>query len=179
MIYIIGVDHKIQHGGYGQANEAQRLLFYKYLEETVKKLDIRIIAEESNEEVLSMAMVKNCVARDISNKFKIQHIFCEPTKCERRELGIPNENKICELLGIDILRLSREDKGKIKEKYEEYFPIREKFWFEQISNYRRQKILMIIGSGHTSSFPEILRKNDCDYKIVNVNWCYEMRSVLN
>ena len=126
-----------------------------------------------------MAIVKNCVARDISNKLNIKHIFCEPTKSDRRELGILNENKICELLGIDILSLNKEDEDRLKEKHKEYSPIREKFWFEQFFEFRNQKILMIIGAGHTSSFSEILKNNGCDYKIVNENWCYEMRSVLN
>lgn len=179
MIYIIGVDHKIQNDGPYQANEAQLLLFSTYLEKMIKKFNIEVIVEESNEDVLSISMAKNCIARNIANKLKLKHVFCEPTMRERRELGVPKEPEICDMLGLNSIALNKEDIKKLNEKKKDYFPIRENFWFEQIVDFRDKKMLMIIGAEHTNSFPKILEKYNCDYKILNKNWCFENEDILN
>lgn len=179
MIYIIGVDHKIQSDGIGQANEQQCSLFSLYLEEIIKIFNIDIIVEESNEDALNMSMAKNCVARNIADKLKLKHIFCEPTMRERRELGIPKESEICDMLDLNSIFLSREDIKKLDEKKKDYFPVRENFWFEQIVDFRDKDMLMIIGAEHTNSFPKVLEKYNCDYKILNNNWCLENEERLN
>lgn len=178
MIYIIGVDHKIQNDGLGQANEVQLSLFSAYLEETIKNLNIEIVVEESNEDALSRSMDKNCVARNVAHKFKLNHIFCEPTMRERRKLNIPKDREICDMLGLGIA-LSKEDVKKLDEKKKDYFPARENFWFEQIVDFRDKEMLMIIGAEHTNSFPKILEKHNCNYKIINKNWCFENETILN
>lgn len=173
MICIIGVNHKIQHDGFGSANKSQRLLFSSYLEKIINTLNIEIVVEEFNKDSINKSGAKNCVVRNVAYKFKLKHIFCEPSIQERCKLGILSSREMCDELGIKSVGLNQGDVARLDEKMKEYFFIREKYWFEKIVDFKDQKILMVIGATHITSFIQLLETNHCDYKILNKNWCFE------
>lgn len=178
MIYLIGVDHRIQHDGHGSANDDQRSLFSAYIEEEVLRLKIKVLAEEFSDYAVRSSVASNSTVREISYRLGLQHIFCDPDLKERDALAIPREKEMLEVLGINSLKRTKDDDLKLKKEKEKYFPAREEFWFERISEVIDQNILIIIGAEHVNTFPWVLEKYGCEYEILNNNWCFENRSKL-
>lgn len=178
MIYLIGVDHRIQHDGHGSANNDQRLLFSSYLEQEIARLNIQVLAEEFSDYAVRYSVASNSIVRELSYRLGLQHIFCDPDLKERDALDIPREKEMLQTLGINSLRRTDEDDLKLKKEKEKYFSIREEFWFERITEVVGKNVLMIIGAEHINTFPLVLEKYGCEYQILNRNWCFDNRSNL-
>lgn len=83
MIYLLGVDHQVQH----QRNTPTSTVFDFYLSKKVKELNITFIAEEWSEDSSRISNVETTIAQDIANRCKIKHAYCDPREDERKEIG--------------------------------------------------------------------------------------------
>lgn len=83
MIYLLGVDHQVQH----QKNTQISMVFGFYLSRKVKELDIKFIGEEWFLDLLKENGVNTTVSQDVAKKFNIEHRFCDPDRNERKEIG--------------------------------------------------------------------------------------------
>ncbi len=173
MIYLVGVDHRIQHDGIESANLNQRKKFIDYLVSTFKELNISIVAEEFNEDSLEYSYAKNSTAKLAVQKNDIKHIYCDPNIKERKEIKIPSEDKICKDLGIKFIRNNSEDEARIIQEKRKYYIIRENFWLDKLSDSLHKEILIIIGTDHIKSFKKLLNSKNIPCTILNNNWCFE------
>ena len=83
MIYLLGIDHQVQH----QKNTQISMVFAFYLSKKVKELDIKFIAEEWFVDLLKENGVIATVPQGIANKYNIEHRFCDPDRMERQGIG--------------------------------------------------------------------------------------------
>ncbi|HSE34924.1 MAG TPA: hypothetical protein VLB83_02255 [Candidatus Paceibacterota bacterium] len=173
MIFIVGIDHKIQHDGRGSASPENRKLFASYISEQVTSLDINILVEEMNEEALQMSFAKNCVVRNVAASFGLPHIFCEPGRQDRKSLGVPSASEIAEKAGVKFYAQGSAEQKLISDEEKKYFSIRENFWLDEIREFLGKTILIVVGAAHTETFPLLLKAENIEYETLSANWCLE------
>lgn len=157
MIYLIGINHNLQHNGNGSANlYSLRNKFSAFLNEKIQEYGITLLAEEFNEEALKINAAIDTVAQHITDKLKIEHIFCDPNTEERQNIGIPSRAEIKSALSIKGLVVSLEDDNRIKEEQRKYHPIREMYWFGKIEKYLHENLIFVCGADHLKGFEALL-----------------------
>lgn len=172
MVYLIGVDHKVQY-----TNDYTDVLlvesFAQYLKGQAKRLKVTLIAEEFNQEAISKSKAKACTARDVAKKLGIEHRFCDPDCSEREAVGIPSRHKIREQLGLPPFvkdeQLEEQEK-RISEEEKKYWDKREQFWFHKIKDKLHERIIFICGDAHLESFRSLLNNGGYEVKILSKNW---------
>lgn len=145
MIFLVGIDHTLQHDNAEFSfpkKEAALPDFLAYLESTALKLKVTTIAEEFSEEALQINKVKYSTIQSVANKLELKHIFCDPTTEERQK------NKI-----------TKKDTDK-----------REEYWFECLRNVVNENILFICGEKHLESFSLKLQQKGILVEIVSREW---------
>jgi hypothetical protein len=179
MVFIIGVDHRFQHNGDNKdINNDLRLLkdeFYNYLIGKVNILNIKLIAEEYNDEVLNQKKkwfgATDSLGRLAALSMRIDHIFCDPNSEERRELGIPSGREIkINLFGTNREPRNNYEKKLIEEEKKKYWHIREKYWLEKIRNKMQEPIIFICGTHHSERFKSLIANNSYKAKIITRDW---------
>lgn len=88
MIYLLGVDHQVQHDRRLSVNSG----FEKYVVSFCEFHCIEVIAEEFSVEAKTLSKVDTSVAEDIGEKLGLVHCFCDPTTAERAALNITKES---------------------------------------------------------------------------------------
>lgn len=82
MIYLLGIDHQVQHHKQTQVS----MVFAFYLSKKIKELNIKLVGEEWFQDLLKENGVKTTVTQDVATKHKIDHRFCDPNRDERRDI---------------------------------------------------------------------------------------------
>lgn len=136
MIYLLGIDHQVQHRKAIQTSKA----FALYLSKQVTDLNIRFIGEEWSLDLLKENGVETTVSQDVANKYKIEHMFCDPNSEERKNIGY----------------LSKNDNH-----------LREKFWLERIKERIDVNIIFICGADHLGSFNKLLADSGFSSQILS------------
>ena len=134
MLYLIGVDHSVQHDGRaayaGSKFKRLRDEFPTFLDGVAREIGATVIAEESNENVLNKFEANKSVAYTVASQMNIKHVFCEPSNSEREQLGIKSTGN------------------------PDDFRKREDFWLKKLVTLKGEKILFILGADHVESFSE-------------------------
>jgi hypothetical protein len=135
MLYLIGVDHSVQHDGRTSYQDPEfdrlREAFPELLSQAARKTSAKIIAEENNTDVLKKFSATKSIASAVASEIGIEHLFCEPSIQERAQLGI-----------TDIAYPSDIEK-------------RENFWLEKLKKVKETPILFILGADHVGSFSKL------------------------
>ena len=134
MLYLIGVDHSVQHDGRTLYQDSEfkmlRDKFPTFLKRVARKVGATVIAEESSEEVLNKFQSKKSIPCTVASEMDIKHMFCDPSNAERKQLGIKSIGK------------------------PEDFEKREDFWLKKLVTLKGERILFILGADHVQSFLE-------------------------
>ena len=151
MLYLIGVDHQVQHNGRaakaGPELDQRRGHFEGFLREIIARTKATVIAEESHEDVLSQFGATQSIPKCLADQLGIIHMFCEPSREERKRLGITRLNNPAD------------------------FTVRESFWLERILNLRSADVVFVLGAIHIDSFAE--RARDVGFSIEIVEPYFE------
>lgn len=169
-IYLISTNHANQMIG---CKHGRSDIFFEYIKSLCNKHnDIDLLAEELSIEALEIWKpqgVTASVCKKISEKFSINHIFCDPNSDERKQLRIESDREILE-------RLRKEKYSHHKEteilnlESEKNHPKRERFWLDKILSTNFNSCLFIIGTKHHESFSLLLRESQINFEILNYNW---------
>ena len=147
MLYLIGVDHSVQHDGRAayEGPEFDRLRneFPAFLEKVARQIGATVIAEESNEDVLNKFAATNSVPSTVASELDITHMFCEPSITERQRFGIHNTGNSAD------------------------FVKREHFWLSKLSALKDDAILFVLGADHVHSFLELAQKHGFSVNVVD------------
>jgi hypothetical protein len=132
VLYLIGIDHSVQHDGcsayHGAEFENLRREFPEFLAQTVRETGAKMIAEECNEEVLLKFAATRSVAAVVASEMNLSHLFCEPSLAERAKLGITGTGNPSD------------------------FEKREEYWLKQLRAVDKTPIIFIMGADHVHSF---------------------------
>jgi hypothetical protein len=105
MIYLLGVDHQVQHAR--QISLAKR--FASYLSDNIEKLNIKFVGEEWSEDASKISNVKTTVPQDIAFKYNVQHRFCDPNEIDRKKIGWKSkqDDRLREMFWLDKIKDKR------------------------------------------------------------------------
>lgn len=140
MIYLIGVDHQVQHDGPTMIADRKKAIdeFSIFLQSKATMLRVTVFAEELNEDSLKGSRASKSIVREIAKQLGLKHLFCDPTRAQRKELGIDED--------IDL---------------------RENYWLSRLEDYRAEKnILFVCGSGHLETFRKKLSEKGYEVKVL-------------
>ncbi|MGB8993173.1 MAG: hypothetical protein WCD80_14055 [Desulfobaccales bacterium] len=163
MIYLIGVDHQLQHNGNNCAESQKRSAFVQYLVNKIKELNISLIAEEFNFEALGKSQGTNSSCKIAAQESGIEHRFCDPTTSERESIRIPSKNKIImDLFGKPKKILNHIENKQVNDEERMFFTLREKFWIDKIKDKNQENVIFICGKDHIVSFKSLVNKEGFD-----------------
>jgi hypothetical protein len=129
MVHLIGVgNHLFQHdaGTPVQLASPEREKFKKHVSVLIDKYDFALLAEEFSDEARRIAEASATMLQQFAKETGIEHRFCDPNSSEREERGIDDDDK------------------------------RERYWIEQIKDYKDREVLFVCAYDHFDSFAEKL-----------------------
>jgi hypothetical protein len=180
MIHIVGTCHKTQiltdlvrKKALGAAPPAKLAAFKKYLAQTARRLGAVAIAEEMSEDrILGYGHNAESVAQSVAHDLKIAHVYCEPDKNARRELGLRAGQEMTHHAS-DIAKRDRRDFEEVyRVEVRKQFRIREAFWASRLEPYRPQDnpILFVCGADHCKTFLKTLQQVRVDARVCCADW---------
>lgn len=141
MIYLIGVDHKVQtRENMNSVKEAEINKYLNHLEEQIKKYGINFIAEEFNAEQLQMRGMNKTTTKEIAEKLNISHRLCDPTSKE----------------------VSRENTN--------IHDLKEEHWLNKILDIKNSQAIFVCGGEHVDTFHAKLKIAGISVKILSKGW---------
>ncbi len=142
VVYLIGVDHRIQYtnNSCGPEWKSDIQTLENYLVSKVTEFGIELLAEEFSQECIEWNNASGCTVRDAAERCEKTHLFCDPTTSERASLGINTPD------------------------------MREKYWMEKIKGSEASSVLFVCGDDHLESFSEILKAQGIEAQIVSQGW---------
>jgi hypothetical protein len=191
MIYLLGVDHRVQHNRDLSLTKS----FVEYLETVAKELNILLLAEEFSAESVFSNNVPTSTVQDVAKKLDIEHKFCDLDTKERRKIGYPlNNDRSCHvtkkirdkifnqmlLKGKNPKRINFSIVGTEEQEYykrilkRKYRPTREKFWFFKIKKdlSSGKETVFICGFKHLKTFRLLLVQKG--FEVVILPWRFDL-----
>lgn len=145
MVFLVGVDHIIQHNGFSWPKKESAINeFSEYLESKVQELKVAVIAEEFSDETLRINNVPMSTAQMVAQRLGLKHVLCDPDSKERKARGISNDDE------------------------------RENIWIERLSDAIDETILFICGDSHLESFKDKLLSRGVATEIISRGWGTEL-----
>jgi hypothetical protein len=168
MLYLIGLAHRAQSRKSDLKQTEAQQAFEHTLRRIIKDVRPTCIAEEDSEEALCERH-ENSIARAVAYEYGIEHRFCDPTREQRHAIGYRDGQSLeIEIFMKDRVGLSNEEirlRGRAIE-IGRFFPIRERFWLDQLAECRDRDTVFICGDGHIESFGRLLESNGTQCTVV-------------
>jgi hypothetical protein len=161
MLHIIGLNHRAQARKPGAEFTEEQQTLAECLRHTIEGVRPAVIAEEDSEEALAKRG-KASIVKEIADEKKIEHRFCNPTEKQRKAIGYRDGQSLeLELFMNDAEGLTNDEIFCRARAIEigRYFPIRERFWLEQLDGCRDAHVVFVCGDLHVESFGRLLDSN--------------------
>lgn len=168
MLHIIGLDHRAQARKPGNQLTGAQQAFADCLRRTIEQVRPIFIAEEDNEE----ALAKRCkvsIAKEIADEEGIEHRFCDPNGEQRKAIACADGQTLeREMLTHDDPNLLYEETviKALAIEMGQYYPIRERFWYERLDGCRDRNAVFICGACHIDSFGRLLKSKGVPFEVV-------------
>ena len=169
-IILIGTRHTYQYGvgakwGKVPCTEAEEQAFREFVRSVVVKSGARGIGEELNREALAEVGKSVSVLQSVASELRLPHLFCEPSRAERAQLGVEQENDI--RIGVF---LSDGEESEVQERLRVQFRKREQDWLRRLLAFDHCPVLYVCGANHVPSFSELLREAGIACEVVDSDW---------
>ena len=171
MIYLLGTRHTIQTESKesGPKLSAKYERFKKYVADAACSNTVAAIAEETNYE-LEEQHGRKSIARLVAESMDppLQYLPCELNRDERRALGILTGDEVVHSIsqGVSVEAWTQHRDAELLK----YFPIREKFWIENLRRLSVQQVLFVCGPDHMRTFSCRLIENSIPCQIICFDW---------
>ncbi len=162
MIHLIGVDHfRAQRKKRGlELTEIQRQ-YQSLVESVIQSIHPDLLAEEDHPDYLAEDGAES-ILYAVAQSHGIKHTFIEADRATQKKLGYKDFGMIYELL---IPEGNPSEKAAIAHKLAHQFPIRERFWIQELGKSSADNILVICGDLHLHTFTTILIASGIPYSI--------------
>lgn len=159
----------------------------KFLNETVKNLDIKVVAEDTNREILRKK-IKESNAKSICGKLKVKYIPCDPLNKEKKLIGYNKEviSKFEDLRDTITTKESDEVNCEAeKEKIKPFLSIKELVWHRVLRNKLEGKkvdnILIVCDSWHTrmNTLATLLKNRGNNVNIIDNEWSKQPQNIFS
>ena len=169
-VHIVGTGHHYQLGagfafGGFQCTTEDQAAFLSMLRELVQREFLGAVAEELNQQALQEAGGSRSVPQALAAELGLPHLFCEPDRTERTQLGIRDENSI---------RISAFPKTLdatiVQRLAAESWRLWEEEWLKRLVRLNSSRTLFVCGANHVGPF--VARATDHGFQVVvsHANW---------
>ena len=141
MVFIVGVDHIVQHNGHMNPEKSRAIEeFELHLRDQVGSRAARLLAEEFSEEALHRSNATTSTVGDVSRRMGVDHLYCDPGSDQRIELGIETPHQ------------------------------RELYWLQLLRPYLDLPIIFVCGDDHVPTFSRLLSIEGVGVQTVSTGW---------
>lgn len=167
-VVVLGTNHNIQQG------KVNKDSFHSYIKELCVSEDIKVIAEEINDNATV------AVAKNVCDELSIDHIIIDPNPLDYDSLGVTPYHKIeyqvMTKYDLEIppsFENPTPDEASLefnKRIANEHNHPREMEWWRRIESNNCWPVLVICGSAHFCSFCNLLSENGVEVIRNSKNW---------
>lgn len=170
LLLVVGTGHHYQFGagvhfGDDCCTEECEVAFTKMLRELTVAHGIRLLAEELNQQALEEVDKNTSVVQAIAAELSIPHLFCDPDRQERYDLGIKTENDI---------RISAFPKTLPEDVVQtlcaESWRRRELEWLRRLDAVKSKVVLFVCGANHVPTFVPMALAQGIAIKVAHTAW---------
>lgn len=170
MLYIIGTSHHYQFGagvrfGRSYCTEADQSALAEMLRDLAVSFSAEVLAEELNQRALTEVEKTASVMQSVAAELAIPHLFCEPDRAERVNLGIRDENEIRISAFPDKL-----DEAVVQRLVVESWRRREKEWLRRLVVAKTKNVVFVCGADHIETFVPLAQEQGFECKVLHANW---------
>lgn len=173
MIYLIGVEHKVQSISVGAEETADQTKYRLCLEQAIQEYRPAVVAEEYSDDALRIsAFVKGGTqeffTRKITAATSVKHLLCDPDVETKYSMGYQGP----EGWEIQISQLqTRESPSEQKLlaaalEVVKDFPIRENYWLQELQDCLQEGVIFVCGDYHVDTFGGRLKDNGVPSQVV-------------
>jgi len=170
MLLVVGTGHHYQFGagvhfGGDCCTEADETAFAEMLRELTDAYAVQVIAEELNLQALKEVGKSTSVMQTVATALAIPHLFCDPNRQERQQLGIRTESDI---------RMSVFPKTLTEDVVQaltvESWRRRELEWLRRLDAVKSKRVLFVCGANHISTLTPLAQTQGFGVKVVHIAW---------
>lgn len=160
LIVLVGTCHTVQipeNDGAAEFSAFIRTLYNRY--------GVRAIGEEHNRDALAEKGGTTSVCREIATALDLSHRYCDPTRDQRKALGVLQESNIR-------IRAWQEEwpPEKIQSEVRASHSIRERWWRDQLVDLNCWPALFICGAEHAPYFRALLEEHGFSVVVAANDW---------
>ena len=164
-VYLLGLNHKYQLEGYDSGGKK----FQPFLNMVCQDNYVDLIAEELNEEAISLWKASGSVAKNVAVNLGVRHLFCDPDSDQRHMLGIKSRKEIINELDYG-KALTKAQSEEVDAKEISYREIRERHWINELMEQECQKCIFILGADHIESLSRLLEEKGIKVEVIEKDW---------
>lgn len=164
--YLVGTNHAHQ---LECQSDGDSVAFAAYLSDFCSQNRIDLIAEELNDEAVTMWEAKGSVAKSVASHFSISHRFCDPKHEDRRRLGVLTDREAAKKLGFNRF-WTRAQEPQVKAEVRKTWPTRERFWLDRLRQATFERCVFVLGSEHVETFGQLLTCEGFTVHVAHVDW---------
>jgi len=170
MLLVIGTGHHYQLGagvrfGDDYCTEEDAMAFANLLRELTVTHGVHVLAEELNQQALEEVDKNTSVVQMVAAEQAMPHLFCEPDRQERHQLGIRTENDI---------RISAFPKTLTEDVVQalstESWRHREMEWLRRLDAVKSEVVLFVCGANHIPTFVPLAQEQGFAITVVHAAW---------
>ncbi len=164
--YLIGTNHAHQLEG---DKDGDSVAFATYLTALCSDNRIDLMAEELNEEAITLWKAQGSVVRSVASRLSICHLFCDPKREDRRRLSILTVGEAAKKLGYE-LSWTREQNAAVEAEARKTWPARERFWLERLRQVPFNRCAFVLGAEHVHTFGNLLSSEGFTVHVAQSYW---------
>jgi hypothetical protein len=173
MIYLIGVEHRVQSIPVGGEETADQNKYRLCLEQAIQQYQPTVVAEEYSEDALKRSEIsgkgpQEFFTRKITTTRNVKHVLCDPDLKTKYSMGYQERGG----WAMQISRLptceSPLDRTLLPAALEvlKDFPLRENYWLQRLKDVLRQEVVFVCGDYHVDTFGVRLKDNGIRSQVV-------------
>jgi len=173
MIYLIGVEHRVQSIPVGGEETADQNKYRLCLEQAIQQYQPTVVAEEYSEDALKRSELlgnrpQEFFTRKITTARNVKHVLCDPDLKTKYSMGYQERTGWAMQISRLSMRDSRLDRRLLPAALEvlKDFPLREKYWLRQLKDVLGQEVVFVCGDYHVDTFGVRLKDNGIPFQVV-------------
>jgi hypothetical protein len=174
MFYLIGAAHRVQSRPKNSVDSEDQKAYRACLRDAIGRTLPVLVAEEFSTRALTKARKNDeaeheSITKAVADSLAVAHRFCDPGPEDRKRIGYVEGGELfMPMVMADQDGLTNEQTETIAFATEvaKYWPLREKFWLDQLGDVLDQSVIFICGDAHLESFQQLVAGKAIESQII-------------
>jgi hypothetical protein len=174
MFYLIGAAHRVQSSPKNSDDSEDQKAYRACLRDAIGRTRPVLVAEEFSTHALTKARKNDeveheSITKAVADSLAVAHRFCDPGPEDRKRIGYVEGGELfMPMVMADQDGLTNEQIETIAFATEvaKYWPLREKFWLDQLGDVIDKSVIFICGDAHLESFQQLVAGKATESQII-------------